>query len=103
LLSLLSDYAHRGAITVVDWAPAHDKPNTAHAYTLLKNNGFVDKKVVLFVSPGDLLTYSSFVNIPDVALICFDQPNACDLMKGKHWVVLKKDQDLFKEMVAQWL
>jgi hypothetical protein len=50
-----------------------------------------------------MLTYASFINIPSVSLLYFDQPNAGDLMKSTHWVVLKKDQDLFKEMVAQWL
>lgn len=103
LLSLLSDYIDRGAITVMDWNAQNDKPSTAYAYTALKNSGLVDKKVILFAAPGDMLTYSSFVNIPSVAIMHFDQPNACDLMKGAHWVVLKKDQDLFKEMVAQWL
>jgi large subunit ribosomal protein L4 len=103
LLSLLSDYADRGAITVMDWVAQNDKPNTAHAYTALKNSGLADKKIILFVATGDMLTYSSFVNIPSVAIMQFDQPNACDLMKGAHWVVLKKDQDLFKEMVVQWL
>jgi large subunit ribosomal protein L4 len=103
LMSLLSDYINRGAVGVVDWNPAQDKPQTAHAYAMLKSNGLADKKIVLFVSPGDMLTYASFINIPSVSLLYFDQPNAGDLMKATHWVVLKKDQDLFKEMVAQWL
>ncbi len=103
LLSLLSDYMDRGAITVIDWTVGQDKPNTAHAHAMLKNNGLADKKIILFAASGDMLTYASFFNIPQVAIMHFDQPNACDLMKGARWVVLKKDQDLFKEMVAQWL
>lgn len=103
LLSLLSDYVNRHAITILDWTPAQDKPNTATAYTMLKNNGLADKKVILFAAPGDMLTYASFFNIPTVAIMHFDQPNAADLMKAAQWIVLKKDRDLFKEMVAQWL
>ncbi len=103
LISLLSDYMNRGAITVVDWAVSHGTPKTAQAFTMLQHNGLADKRVILFVAAGDMLTYSSFFNIPQVAIMSFDQPNACDLMKAAHWVVLKKDQDLFKEMVAQWL
>jgi large subunit ribosomal protein L4 len=103
LMSLLSDYINNGLVAIVDWNPAHDKPQTASAYTLLQSHGLAGKKIVLFISPGDIVTYASFINIPQVSLIYFDQPNVCDLMKGSHWVILKKDQDLFKEMVAQWL
>ena len=103
LLSVLSDYVDRNALTIVDWMISGDKPNTAAAYAMLTQHGLLGKKVTLFVPVGDMLTYASFVNIPGVAIIHFDQPNTFDLMRRHHWVVLERDQALFKEMVAQWL
>lgn len=103
LLSLLSDYVDRGALTVVDWIVSGDKPNTAAAHMMLKNHGLLNKRVTIFIPTGDALMYASLVNIPTVAVMNFDQPNAFDLMRSHHWIVFKKDQNLFREMVAQWL
>jgi len=103
LLSLLSDYIKRNAITVIENGITGDKPSTVQAHTILMNHGLLGKKVTLFITPGDMLQYASFMNIPNVAIINFDQPNAYDLMRSAQWVVFKKDVELFKEMVAQWL
>lgn len=103
MLSLLSDYLNRSSIIVADWVMPVEKPKTVHAHALLQQHGLVDKKITVFVASGDMLTYASFVNLPNVAVMSFDQPNAFDLMHSERWVIFKKDQDLFKEMVAQWL
>jgi len=50
----------------------------------------------------DVLNYSSFVNIPNVQVLFFDEANAFDVVNGVHWLVLQKDIDSFKEMVSKW-
>lgn len=77
-------------------------PHTKTAMQSLKHAGLADKKVVVLMAANDLLSYSSFKNIPNVLILFFDQPNAFDLAGGTQWVFLKKDWDTFKNMVAQW-
>ena len=50
-----------------------------------------------------MLTYASFVNIPNVQVLFFDQANAYDVVAGNHWLVFQKDMDSFKEMVSKWI
>jgi hypothetical protein len=69
---------------------------------MLKQASLADKRINLFLSSDDMLTYASFSNIPSVRVLYFDQPNAFDLANGEHWVFLKKDLDMFKGMVSKW-
>ena len=79
-----------------------DKPSTKSARAALTAVGVADKKVVLFLPFDDTMSYLSFRNMPNVHVVFFDQPNAFDLTNGQSWVFLKKDENLFKDMVAKW-
>jgi large subunit ribosomal protein L4 len=68
----------------------------------LKDMGIAGEKIVMFVNFNDSATFSSFRNLSNVNLMYFDQPNAFDLSSVSNWVFLKKDMDLFKEMVSKW-
>ncbi len=57
----------------------------------------LDKKVSIFVPINDMLTYASFINIPNVQVLFFDEANAYDLLLEiiglcfkKIWTLLKK-------------
>ena len=102
LATLLQSRVNDNALFVVSGQITGDVPKTSQAVALLKTAGLQDKKIVLFVPHGDILTYASFVNLPNVQLLYFDQCNAYDLVNADYWVVLKKDYDQFKEMVEQW-
>lgn len=79
-----------------------DKPSTKTAYNALKAVGIENKKVVLFLPFEDTMTYLSFRNMPNVHVMFFDQPNVFDLTNGQSWVFLKKDVNLFTDMVTKW-
>lgn len=95
--------ADQGRIQWLDWEISGNVPKTSLAHQALKNAGLHDKKVILLLAPHDTASFSSFANIPNVRILFFDQPNAFDLAQGEVWVFLKKDQDQFKEMAAQWI
>jgi len=78
-------------------------PKTSIAYGMLRGAGVHQERVNLFVRPDDMVTQASFVNIPTVNLLLFDQVNAVDLASGDKVVFLKKDFDTFKEMVSRWI
>jgi len=78
------------------------KPSVKNARSVLKALNVVEKKVVLFLAMHDVQTYLSFRNIPNVYVVFYDQPNAFDLSNGQAWLFLKKDLNLFTDMVARW-
>lgn len=78
------------------------KPSAKAAGQVLKNTGLLDKKLVVFLPFGDTASFMSFRNFPNVSILSFDQPNAFDLTNCEAWVFLKKDTDLFKEMIEKW-
>lgn len=82
--------------------PEQKKPSTKSAYSYLKAAGLETSKVLLFLSFGDEMAFASFVNIPNVKIIFYDQPNAHDFSSADVWVFLKRDENLFKEMVLRW-
>jgi large subunit ribosomal protein L4 len=102
LQQLLADYVGSGKVNWIDWSIKNEFPNTALASNMLKQASLADKRINLFLSSDDMLTYASFSNIPSVRVLYFDQPNAFDLANGEHWVFLKKDLDMFKGMVSKW-
>lgn len=77
-------------------------PSTKKATQLLKNLGLNNKKVLVFLSAHDDVAYASFRNIPYVNIVYFDHPNAYDLSNADCWLFLKKDSQLFSEMVEKW-
>ena len=81
---------------------ALQKPSTKTAQTLLNAAGLETAKVLLFLSFGDDVAFSSFINIPNVKIVFYDQPNAYDLSSADAWVFLKRDGALFKEMALRW-
>lgn len=79
-----------------------DAPKTAVAVKALKSVGLEQKKVVVLVAPHDFRAYASFVNIPSVRVLFFDQPNVYDLAGADCWVFCESDKQLFKDMVTAW-
>ncbi len=102
LASLLNTFVENNKVMMLDWELKTAQPKTAAAVSLLNNAGLSGRKMVLFLPINDQLTYASFVNIPNVRIMFFDQANAFDLAKGNYWVFLKKDFNSFKEMVSKW-
>ncbi|MBI2774625.1 50S ribosomal protein L4 [Candidatus Dependentiae bacterium] len=102
LNTLFWNYLENGSIGVLDWQLSNDLPKTSHAHQALKNAQLIGKRIILFLSTEDMVHYASFVNIPNVNVVLFDDANAYSIVRGDQWVVLKKDLDLFKKMVATW-
>ena len=100
--ALLENAFAQGKLLSFDLELSGDKPQTSAAFSLIKQAGLVGKKILVFVPTGDLLSYASLRNLPNVRLVYFDQANAFDLAKSDYWVFLKKDLDQFKEMVSRW-
>jgi len=77
-------------------------PSTKMAKAALKSVGLAERKIVLFLAMHDVQIYLSFRNMPNVHVVFYDQPNAFDLSNGQAWVFLKKDLNLFTDMVGRW-
>lgn len=90
------------SIIGLDFCAAADKPDTKLAKKALEAVGLKTKKVLLFLPFDDVISIASFRNLSNVRVTSFDQPDAFNLTSGKFWVFLKKDVDLFKEMISQW-
>lgn len=103
LNSILFDFLEQGKVATLNWDSSIQKPTTAQAFKLLKNNGLHQDKVVLFLPVNDVVSQASFSNIPNVRILFFDQPNAYDLANGTRWLILNKDLEHFKKMVSQWI
>lgn len=102
LANLFFDFIDNQRVVSCDWI-APDAPKTSVAWTMLKNAALAEKNITLFLSVNDTIARASFINIPNVQILFFDQPNAYDLANNEYWVFLKKDVDAFKEMVSQWI
>lgn len=103
LNKLFWDLLSNKKVISLDWELNLSKPSTAKAYGSLKNLGIEQNKVLVFVRPDDFITQASFVNIPTVAVIAFDQANAFDVANVDNVIFLDRDLDLFKEMVSKWI
>ncbi len=100
--ALLWDRLESQRIRALDWVEL-TAPKTSAAAAMLKQAGFADKKVTLFVAPDNYMVQSSFANIPNVQMLFFDQPNAYALAHGDYWVFLQSDRESFKRMVSSWI
>lgn len=89
-------------IYCTDFGVSGSQPSTKQAFKLLDSMSLVDQKIVLFLPFSDVVNAASFRNLPNVNIVYFDQPNAFDLCDGHYWLFLKKDLDIFKEMIARW-
>lgn len=103
LNSILFNFLDQNRVKLADWEGPAERPSTAAAHRMLKNAALLQDKVVLFLTPNDVISHASFANIPNVRILYFDQPNAFDLSNGTQWLVLKKDFEHFKKMVSQWI
>lgn len=103
LKALLIDRLQQQKIVALDWQMDGNAPKTALAFAQLKNAGLQNKNIVLFVPTHDYQLQASYANIPHVKMYLFDQPNAYALSQGDFWVYLKRDSDLFKQMVGSWI
>lgn len=93
-----------GSIYCLDYDfSQQDAPKTKEAYALLKSMGVEKKKGLLFLPYEDTMNFAAFRNIPFVGPISFDQPNVFDLSDAGYWMFLKRDVELFKNMVAKWI
>ncbi|MCF7899046.1 50S ribosomal protein L4 [Candidatus Babeliales bacterium] len=79
-----------------------DKPSTRGAFDALKKIDKHNKKVLIFLPFADESNWMSFRNIPNISVLSFDQADAYNLTKNDRWIFLKKDLDLFKNMIAAW-
>lgn len=99
--TLLQTMIERDSVVCLD-IEGLQKPSTKNAQRLLNAAGLTTKKVLLFLAFGDDVAFSSFINIPNVKIIFYDQPNAYDLSSADAWVFLKRDGAFFKEMALRW-
>jgi large subunit ribosomal protein L4 len=102
LRTMVANFIDKQKLVMLDWQSSDVRPKTSVAFKTLKDNGLDDLKLLLFVSRDDMATYAAFRNIPMVNLSLFDQANAYHLAWADRWIVLKKDMDLFKDMVSKW-
>lgn len=101
--ALLLNRMQDGRVSVLDWHYDAEVPKTADAFRVLKQGGFANKKVIMFIKPTDDLVRASFANIDNVRVIYFDHPNAFELARADHWIFFKQDMDAFKKMVSLWI
>ena len=99
---LIGDLLKDQKVLLLDWTLESATPRTSLAFNAIKSAGLQDKKIAIFVKPHDELIKASFVNIPFVNLILFDEVNAFDLSNSDYVLVFKKDLNDFKEMVSKW-
>ncbi len=103
LARLMYELAESGNVCLLDFAPTGSAPKTRLALDALRGAQLDKKKVTLLVAPEDAMTHACFANIPNVQLLLFDQLNAYHLADYKHILVLQKDIERFKELVARWI
>ena len=86
----------------IDFQVPEGMVRTRQAHECLKREGLSEKRILLFLSLDDQLMNFAFRNIPNVRIAFFAQPNIYDLSMGACWVFLKKNMDLFRDMVEKW-
>lgn len=102
LAAYLANMADQGNFFAMDWLLTENKPSTSSAHKAFKNAGLDTKKVVVFMDRNDHTTWSSLNNLPYVHVVTFDDVNAYELSLGNCIVVMSKDVNTLKEMVARW-
>lgn len=100
--NVLFSLLEKNAIHCLDFGAEEQTPKTKTAFQAIKGMGLDNRKVVLFIPFSDMVNFATFRNLPNINILTFDQPNAFDLSNGDCWVFLKKDLELFKEMILQW-
>jgi len=101
LNNLFFSALEKNNVCCLDFALEKDVPSTKMAAQAIKDIKTTGKKIILFLPFDDEINFASFRNIKNINVLSFDQPNAFDLSNGR-WVFLKRDLDLFKNMVSKW-
>jgi len=101
LNNMFLDLLENKKICYLDWD--FEKPKTSATRKVLENLKLDSQKIVLLLNPTDVVSYAAFSNISNVRLVFFDQLNAFDLASGNILMFLKKDLDMFKDTVSQWI
>ncbi len=102
LSACVAQYAQHGNVYVFDWMLQDQNPSTSLVHAAFQQAGLSDKKVMFFLSRQDHTHWVSVNNLDYIHVMSFDEVNAYELSLGNCIVVLKKDFDLFKNMVAKW-
>lgn len=102
LAACMAEYATQGNFFAFDWALTGEKPSTSSAYKAFKTAGLDTKKVIMFMHREDFVHWASFNNLDFVHVVTFDDVNAYELSLGNCVVVLNKDVNSLKDMVAKW-
>lgn len=103
MASLINTFLHNDKIIQLYWILTGDKPKTSAVASVLREAGLHNKKLTVFLSRADVLTYASLMNIPYVTVLFFDQGNVFGMANCDYLVFFKKDLDSFREMVSQWI
>jgi len=99
---LMLGLVQENRLAILDWSINGDKPQTKQFVAALKKSELENKTITLFVDRTDFLIGLSIRNIANVHPIFFDSANAYSLSANEKVLVLKKDINQFKEMVAKW-
>lgn len=102
LSALVNTFAEHKKLHTLDWQLDKDMPSTSLVQKALQAAQLHDKKVTLFLHRDDVNHWMSVRNIANIQIISFDDVNAYDLSLGNCVVILKKDYDMFKDMVKKW-
>lgn len=102
LAACVADYADKGNFFVLDWVLPTEKPSTAMMHKTLQSVGLSERKVIMFINREDYSYWASVNNLQYVHVVTFDDINAYELSLGNCIVVLKKDVNNLKDMVAKW-
>ncbi|HSW76739.1 MAG TPA: 50S ribosomal protein L4 [Candidatus Saccharimonadales bacterium] len=102
LSACVASYANQGNLFAFDWTLQGEKPSTSLAHKAFSDAGLMNKKVTLFLDRQDFTHWASMNNLDYVQVLAFDDVNAYELSLGNCIVVLQKDIEIFKDMVAKW-
>lgn len=100
---VFDQYLKKNKIFILDWSLESNLPKTSAAFNALIKANLSHSKSILFLASDDVVHYASFVNIANINIVFFDQPNAYALSFGKNWIILQKDLQAFKDMVQKWI
>lgn len=99
---LMLGLVEENRLGVLDWSVEGEVPQTKQFVNALKKSDLDKKTITLFMDRTDFLVGLSIRNMSNVHPIFFDSANAYSLSANEKVVVLKKDVNQFKEMVAKW-
>jgi large subunit ribosomal protein L4 len=103
LNTLLWESVEQQNLLCLNWMLQDQTPKTTLAHAVLKQAELLNYKLNIFLPVDDVLHYAAFVNLPNVQVLGFDEINAYTLASGDKCIVLKKDLEVFKQVVNSWI